>query len=93
MIITFTPELGEQPITTTTTTIRKGVLNAPPIGTPIRATLGDTVIVGKIVDGPEGFELLNVRADAPKNSYDHTLDMCLWIGAGWVIELTESVSA
>jgi len=93
MTITFTPEVGEKPVTTTTTTIQRGILNLPPTGTPIRATLGDTVIVGKTVDGVEGYELITVRADAPSSPWDHTLEIQLWVGAGWVIELTEAVQA
>jgi len=93
MTITFTPELGEKPVTTTTTTIQRGILNPPPIGTPIRATLGDTVIVGKTVKGVEGYPLLTIRVDAPYTPWGHTLDMQLWFGAGWVIELTDAVQA
>jgi len=93
MTITFTPELGEKPVTTTTTTIQRGILNPPPIGTPIRATIGDTVIVGTVTKGSEGFALVTIRVAAPKSTWDHTLDMQLWVGAGWVFELTEAVRA
>jgi hypothetical protein len=93
MTITYTPEIGEKPVTTTTTKIQRGILNLPPVGTPIRATLGDTVIVGTVAKGGEGFELVNVQIGGPKSHWDHTLKIELWIGAGWVIELTDGATS
>jgi murein DD-endopeptidase MepM/ murein hydrolase activator NlpD len=92
MTITYTPELGDIPVTTTTK-MQTGVLNAPPAGTPIRATLGDTVIVGKTVKGVKGHPVMTIRIDAPYTPWGHTLDMQLWFGAGWVIELTEEATS
>jgi len=69
-----------------------GLLNAPAIGVRIRATLGQTVLVGQIhKHSPYG--MFYIALDQPKtadNTYRHTLKVDVWVGAGWTFELLEA---
>ena len=85
----FIPELGERiiPEVIREKTV-KGILNQPPVGTRIRATLGETVIVGTVYRH-SSYELLSVKIDpTPETIYGHLLEnFSLWPEAGWTFEL------
>ncbi len=85
----FIPEVGERivPMVIEEKTV-KGILNAPPVGTRIRATLGETVIVGR-VGRPSPHSLIVVDIEPqPGNIYTHlTRDFSLWTLSGWTFEL------
>ena len=97
MTTPFVPEVGtitidREPIT------KKGLLNAPAVGTRIRATLGETVIVGKVhsMQSHAEHEVLYVKPDGQQNFWDPF--MSCWIEAGWAFEILpplaeEAVSA
>ena len=66
----------------------KGILNPPPVGTRIRATLGETVLVGTVAQLTD-FPMFYLHIDSGKSSYSHTLSISVWVGAGWTFELLE----
>jgi hypothetical protein len=72
-----------------------GLLNAPAIGIRIRATLGQTVLVGRIhKHSPYG--MFYIALDQPKtadSSHKHTLEFAVWVGAGWTFEIIDGVTA
>ena len=90
MTTVFVPEFGEKPVTITS--VHKGIVNLPPFGTPVRATLGDTVIVGTLENGPQGFALVTVRIIGLHGS-DHLAEFQLWTDSGWTFEILSGVSA
>lgn len=65
--------------------------NMPPVGTRMRATLGNTVIEGRVhsqnfyAGGPR-YEIVYLQVDGI-NEYRSAID--LWIGDGWLFELVD----
>lgn len=96
MSATWTPETGTivVPKTVEQKTI-KGILNRPPRNARIRATLGESVIVGRIDGEPSRYEspyeVVYVVADMPAgdHTYVHTLGYALYPGAGWTFEVLD----
>lgn len=71
-----------------------GVLNRPAVGTRIRATLGETVIVGHVAGMASEFDLIYIRVESPGEfaEFDTGLDMTCWIDRGWQFEILEAAS-
>ena len=90
----YIPEIGT--ITIPETVREKtveGVLNKLAPGTPIRATLGDTVIVGVVSDKDSPYSLISVDiAGREGDVHTHLLsDTLLWIASGWEFEVLGEV--
>jgi len=92
MTTEFVPEMGTRIVRTEERPVT-GLVNAPEHGTPIRATLGETVIVGTVIDDETPYGLIYVQVDAPESTCDHTLRYSLWIDAGWKFEILAAVTA
>jgi hypothetical protein len=83
----YTPKVGSiiVPETIKEKTV-KGVLNALPVGTRIRATSGENVLVGRVgVVGPH--ELIDITLEAA--GYDHLRNYNLWLNTGWTFEILD----
>lgn len=92
MSTVFVPEIGTKvvPETVVERTVT-GILNLPPEGTRVRATLGETFIVGTLVN-PSPYEVLYIRLDEldSHSHYNHTLTYDVWPAAGWTIEILDN---
>lgn len=95
MSTTWTPETGTivVPETVKEKTVT-GILNRPAKNARIRATLGRSVIVGRVNGQPGYYDLpydvLYVTVDGlPDSTYVHTLNLALWPGAGWTFEVLD----
>jgi len=89
MSTTFIPEIGTVAVERVPIT-RQGLLNAPAVGTPIKALLGETVIIGTVhkqQNRAGGLELIYVLPDG-QGIWD--APMACWLGAGWTFELLDS---
>lgn len=73
-----------------------GITNPLPAGTRIRATLGETVIVGTVTDWQSPYAVFEIRIAQPvfDRIREHLLDVRLWPESGWEFEvLDEAVAA
>lgn len=70
---------------------RRGLKNPLPSGTRIRATLGETVIVGTVGKQESRHALIAVSVDGSE-PYDHS-EVCLWVESGWTFEVLGGVTA
>ncbi len=72
-----------------------GLLNPLPVGTPIRATLGETVIVGKVGRPSPEFAIVTVDIKPRRSSdYPGLLEgHNLWVEDGWEFEVLGEVAA
>ena len=89
----YTPRTGTTTIPAIVTPAETiGLLNAPAIGTRIQATLGNTVLTGSIGrHSPYGMFYIAIdQPDTADHSYKHTLQIPVWVGAGWTFELLEA---
>ena len=89
----YTPETGTR--TTSVETTVTGILNPLPVGTRIRATLGENVIVGRVTGQATRFPIVYVNAEGkPGKRSSCFLEFGLWASSGWVFEvLNGEVSA
>jgi len=93
MSTVFVPEVGERiNVIPAKETIVTGLLNAPTEGTRIRATLGETIIVGT-VGRDSAHELITVIPDGLNHIWGHTGYTDCWIGAGWTFEILDTPEA
>lgn len=69
-----------------------GVVNRLPVGTRIRATLGESVLVGTVRDSIGNFPIVEIRVDQaePDRARAHLLDLNLWVDSGWQFEILEA---
>ena len=90
MTQTFTPEVGERIITQQ---VRKsGVLNMPPVGTHIVATLGETRIVGTVAERISAYPVIEIVVAHEGRDFGQMLHYSLWITSGWTFEITGEAS-
>ncbi|MET4780836.1 hypothetical protein [Glaciihabitans sp. UYNi722] len=69
-----------------------GVLNRPATGTHIRATLGETVIVGRVSKEKSPYALIVIEADQLPTSpswVSHLTRYSLWVDSGWTFEILD----
>lgn len=91
MSTTFTPQVAERSIEKTTVT-EATITNLPANGTPIRATLGDSVLYGTI----ERQDTLNgklVYVNVDGGGYKGFRDYPLWLASGWKFEVLGPANA
>jgi len=91
----YIPETGTVTIPETVKAkIVTGVTNCPPAGTRIRATLGETVIVGKVSKRQSEQALIAVDIKpVRKNAYAGLLEFhTLWIEDGWEFEILDGAA-
>ena len=94
----YVPEVGEKVIPAhVKETVVTGVLNPLTPGTRIRATLGQTVMVGRVSTQPANYNLIYITLDSPRRAKQHLAHLVdaysLWIDSGWQFELLDEVSA
>jgi len=90
----YIPEIGTIviPETVKEKTV-EGILNRLAPGTPIRATLGDTVIVGVVGTMDTKFGVIPVTVDGFEGDiYGHLrANFMLWVQSGWEFEVLGEV--
>jgi hypothetical protein len=90
----FTPIIEDsRKVTRTVTETVTGFTNCPPVGTHIRLTLGETVVVGTVhkqtfYDGGPKFPVIYVLPDGSK--YDHRHFSINITEDAWVIEILDA---
>ena len=94
----YVPEVGERVIPAhVEEKVVTGVLNPLTPGTRIRATLGQTVMVGRVSTQPANYDLIYISLDTPRRTKQHLVHLVdaypLWIDSGWQFELLGEVSA
>jgi hypothetical protein len=71
------------------------VINRPPAGTRIKATLGESVLVGKVNkthhDSPHQLLYVDVKTPRGKSEVGNTI--ALWFDSGWTFEILEPALA
>jgi hypothetical protein len=83
MSTTFVPALGEKakPATLADNQI---ITNLPPFGTPIRATIGETVVYGTVNRASETYPVFYIDIEGRSAGL---LDLAIWLRSGWNIEI------
>jgi hypothetical protein len=97
MTTTYKPEVGPKviPAHIKEKTVT-GVINPLAPGTPIRATLGETVIVGRVTDRQTEFHLIDITVahpDFPDEEGPFMSGYSLWFASGWTFEILDEVTA
>lgn len=88
---TYVPVIGETIIPEVVKpATRQGLKNPLPQGTRIRATLGESVIVGRVGKQQSPRAMISVSVDGSE-PYDHS-EHTLWIESGWTFEVLDEVA-
>lgn len=80
---TFTPEITTKKVDKT---VEPTIGNLPPVGTRVRATLGENVLVG-MIDSEETWkgQLISITFDG--GSFHFLRRASLWLECGWQFEI------
>jgi hypothetical protein len=81
----FVPELGTKTIPTPTAD--QVITNLPPRDTPVKATLGETVVYGKIDRASDSLPLFYINIDGGHEGF---LQLPIWLRVGWDIEVLDA---
>lgn len=83
----FTPSIEKRTITREVTETVEGITNLPPAGTKIRATVGESVLVGVIADHESKYEMFYLEVKGGK--YAHLNEFAVWLDGGWTFEILD----
>lgn len=72
-----------------------GILNPLPAGTRVRATLGQSVLVGTIQEHFSDYAVVALHIDQVETDWttNHLLDVTLWVDSGWEFEILAGVAS
>jgi len=84
----FVPKVTEASVENVVIT-EATISNLPPVGTRLRATLGESVVIGTVrSDHTQGGLLVDFLLDA--EGYHGFRDVTLWLAVGWTFEILDT---
>jgi hypothetical protein len=92
MSTVFVPEIGEATVETVLAT-RAAITNLPPEGTRIRATLGETVLVGRLTHELANKDYFYIHLDPIPDATDNHegwRHYSIYLPSGWTFEILDT---